>query len=309
MNIVFAGTPEFAIPPLEVLHKEGYNISLVITQEDRPRGRGKKLLPTPVKKKAMELGIETYQPDSINSPESLEKLREISPDCIIVVAFGQILKKEVLDLPKHGCINIHASLLPKYRGAAPINWAIINGEEETGISIMKMDEGLDTGPILKQGSIPIGEEDDSITIHDKLSKLGGKLIVETLKEVEKGLVKEIPQDDNLSSYASMLNKKTGLIDWNDKGRNIVNLIRGLKPWPSAYTSYKGENFKIHKAKQIPKFSNEENGVIVKVNEEGVFINCDDSCIVVEELQFPGKRKMHVSDYLRGNSIETKIKLA
>ncbi|NLX61055.1 MAG: methionyl-tRNA formyltransferase [Tissierellia bacterium] len=309
MNIVFMGTPEFAVPTLEALHAKGYNISLVITQKDKRRGRGKKLLPTPVKEKALELGLEVYQPDSVNDKDSIEKLKKIGPDVIVVVAFGQLLKKDLLDIPKYGCLNVHASILPKYRGAAPINWAIIMGEKETGISIMEMDEGLDTGDILKIEKIPIEEDDDSIILHDKLARLGGKLIVEVLEDVKKGKVEKIPQDHKESSYAPMLTKETGRIDWNNNGNNIINLIRGLKPWPSAYFIFNGNSIKIHKAKKEDKLTDDENGVVVKVSDEGIYVNCQDSTIVIEELQFPGKRKMKVAEYLRGNEFPTNIKLS
>lgn len=308
MNIVFAGTPEFAIPSLQTLYNGGYNIPLVITQKDRPKGRGKKMQSTPVKRKALELGLEVYQPDSINSKESLDKLRKISPDCIVVVAFGQIFKREVLNLPKYKCINIHASLLPKYRGAAPINWAIINGETETGITIMEMNEGLDTGNIINAKSIPIKETDDSVSIHDKLSILGGQMILETLQQLKNNTVNKTPQDDNLSTYAPVLSKSMGKIDWNSPSKKIINLIRGLKPWPSAYMIYNNQNVKIHQARRIEKFSNGENGLVLKVSEEGIFVNCQDGCVVIEVLQFPGKRKMHVSDYIRGNRFDTHVKL-
>lgn len=303
MNIVFMGTPEFAVKSLEAIYNSGHNISLVITQKDKPKGRGKKVLPTPVKEKALELGLEVYQPENVNSGESIERLEKIKPDCIVVVAFGQILKKDVLNLPKYGCLNIHASILPKYRGAAPINWAIINGESKTGVTIMEMDKGLDTGDILKIEEIPITEEDDSITIHDKLSVLGSKLIVEVLNDIEKGNISKICQDDELSTYAPMLKKETGRIDWNSNGDNIINLIRGLKPWPLAYTVYEGQNVKIHKARKTEKFSEKDYGTVVKVSDEGIFVNCNDSCIVIEELQFPGKKKLKVSEYLRGNDFK------
>lgn len=306
MKIVFMGTPEFAVPSLEALHNSGHKISLVITQKDKPKGRGKKLLPTPVKEKALELGLEVYQPDSVNSQESIERLKEINPDCIVVVAFGQILKKDVLNIAKYGCLNVHASILPKYRGAAPINWAIINGEEKTGITIMEMDEGLDTGDILKIREISIEEDDDSFTLADKLAKVGSELIVETLMDVEKDNITKIPQNDELSSYAPMLSKAMGRIDWNKNGENIVNLVRGLKPWPLAYTQYKGQDVKIHKVKKVEKFSQEPNGMVVKVTHEGIYVNCQDSCIVIEQLQFPGKKKLHVSEYLRGNEFEEDI---
>ncbi len=302
------GSPEFAVPTLESLYNEGHNILLVVTQKDRPKGRGKKLLPTPVKEKALELNLEVYQPEYINSDESISKIKVLNPDCIIVAAYGQILKKDILNIPKYGCINVHASLLPKYRGAAPINWAIIEGEEKTGITIMEMDEGLDTGDILKSRAIPIEECDDSQTIHDKLSVLGGQLIIETLEDLKNGNIVKIPQDDSLATYAPMLSKEIGKIDWNDNGERIINLIRGLKPWPSAYMIYKDENVKIHKAKKIEKFSDADNGVVVKVSDEGIFVNCSDSCIVIEVLQFPGKRKLRVSEYLKGNKFDTNIKL-
>ncbi|GFN36354.1 methionyl-tRNA formyltransferase [Tepidimicrobium xylanilyticum] len=308
MKIVFMGTPEFAVPALEFLNNSEFNISLVITQKDKRRGRGKKLLPTPVKEKALELGLDVYQPENVNSEESLKLLKEVQPDCIIVVAYGQILRKGVLELPLHGCINIHASLLPKYRGPAPINWALINGEKETGITIMKMDEGLDTGDILKYESIPIEEEDDSKSIHDKLSLLGARLVVETLNDIKNNNIKPIPQDDNLSTYAPMLSKEIGKIDWNNKGENIINLIRGLKPWPSAYIIYKGDRVKIHKARRVEKFLESENGKVVKVQEDGIYVNCSDSCIVIEELQFPNKKNLKVREFLKGNQFDLNIRL-
>lgn len=308
VDIVFMGTPEFSIPALESLNQSGYNISLVITQKDRPRGRGKRMLPTPIKSKALKLGLEVYQPDCVNSSDSIDKLKKLSPDCIVVAAYGQILKKEILSLPKYGCINIHASLLPRHRGAAPINWAIIEGDKETGITIMEMDEGLDTGDIISWERIAIEDEDDSQSLHDKLAKLGGRLIVKTLDDMKAGEISKIPQDDSLSTYASMLSKDIGKINWNSSGDNIVNLVRGLKPWPSAYIIYKGLNVKVHKVKKIEKFSKEDNGMVVKVSDEGIYVNCLDSCIVIEELQFPGKRKMQVSEHLRGNKFESHIRL-
>jgi len=302
------GTPQFAVPSLDALYNSGHEISLVITQKDKPKGRGKKVLPTPVKERALELGLEVYQPDSVNSQESINRLKEIDPDCIVVVAFGQILKKEVLSLPKYGCLNVHASLLPKYRGAAPINWVIINGEKKTGITIMEMNEGLDTGDILKAKEILIEEDDDSSSLSDKLSKLGSELIVEVIDDISKGNITKIPQNHELSTYAPILSKKMGRINWNSNGENIINLIRGLKPWPLAYTSYKGENVKIHKARNIEKFSEKANGTVVKVSPDGIFVNCNDSCIVIEELQFPGKKKLYVSEYLRGNEFEEGVVL-
>lgn len=308
MKIIFMGTPEFAVPTLGALFSKGYSIDLVITQKDKPKGRGKKLQYTPVKEKALELGLEVFQPDSINNPDSIEKIKNLNPDIIVVVAYGQILKKDILHIPKYGCYNVHASLLPKYRGAAPINWAIISGEKETGVTIMEMDEGLDTGDMILWKSIPITLEDDSITIHDRLAELGGELMSQAVLDIKKGEISKVLQDNSLSTYASMLNKQMGRINWNDKGENILNLIRGLKPWPSAYTQYKDEIVKIHKASLIDKLKEGNNGEIVKVHNFGLYVNTKDKTVVLEEIQFPGKKKMTVEEYLRGNSIEEGIVL-
>ena len=303
MKIIFMGTPDFASESLNALIKEGFDISLVITQQDKRRGRGKKLQYTSVKQKALDFGVEVYQPEDVNSEESLKIIKEINPDIIVVVAFGQILKKEILDLPKYKCINVHASLLPKYRGAAPINWAIIDGMDKTGITIMQMSQGLDTGDMISKVSIAIEEEDNYITMHDKLACIGGELLIDTIKNIEAGTAKMTPQDDKESSYASMIYKETGRIDWNKDGADIVNLIRGLVPWPVAHTQYGEETLKIYKAETIPRVNNKEPGTIVKVIDKGVFINSKDSTLIVTELQFPNKKRMKVQDYLRGNDIE------
>ncbi|MCR2042570.1 methionyl-tRNA formyltransferase [Anaerosalibacter massiliensis] len=303
MKIIYMGTPEFAVKPLEKLYEEGFDIPLVVSQKDRPKGRGKKLLPTAVKARAEELGLEVFQPDNINSEDSINKLKDIKPDFIVVAAYGQILRKKILSIPKYACINIHASLLPKYRGAAPINWAIIDGEEETGITIMEMVEKLDAGDIYIKESINIKEDDDAITIHDSLSELGGKTIVKALKGIISGKITPESQDDSKSNYAPMLNKKMGKIDWNESGESIKNLVRGLKPWPTAYTFYEKNNVKIHRVELCSKFKEGENGEIVKVDNEGIFVNSKDSCIIIKELQFPGKRKMRVEDFIKGNEIK------
>ena len=303
MNIIFMGTPDFAVSTLESLYNKGYNIALVITQKDKPKGRGKKFQPTAVKEKALELELEVYQPDNVNSAESIEKMKKLNPDFIVVAAYGQILRKQILDMPEYGCINVHASLLPKYRGAAPINWAIINGEKETGITIMEMAEGLDTGDMILSKKIPIDEEDDSQIVHDKLALLGSELIVEALEGIKDNKLTKVPQDNNLSTYASMISKETGRINWGEIGENIKNLVRGLKPWPSAYTDYNGNIVKIHKVKLVDKFKEAKDGEIVLVTDEGIFVNALDKCVVIEEIQFPGKKKLLVKDYLRGNQIE------
>lgn len=308
MKIVFMGTPYFAVPTLKSLFAKGYSIDLVITQIDKPKGRGKKLQYTPVKDAALNLGLEVYQPESINNKESIDKIKSINPDFIIVVAYGQILKKEILEIPKYGCYNVHASLLPKYRGAAPINWAIINGEKETGVTIMEMEEGLDTGDMIIWQSIPINLDDDAITIHDALSELGGNLIIQALEGIITEKSSNTPQDHSLSTYASMMNKNMGKINWNDNADNIINLIKGLKPWPSAYTHYNDEVVKIHKASVKDMLEEGKNGKIIKVDKKGIYVKCLDKIIVIEELQFPGKKKLTVEEYLRGNSIEKGIVL-
>lgn len=306
MIVVFMGTPEFAVPSLNRLKESGFNIPLVITQLDKRRGRGKKLQFTPVKEKALELGIEVFQPKNVNSDEAFEKLNSIKPDLIVVVAYGQILDKEILELPKYGCINVHASLLPKYRGAAPINWAIIDGEMKTGVTIMDMEEGLDTGDMILKKSIPIEDGDDYITIHDKLSHLGGEMLIKAINLIlEEKAIKEV-QDHSLSNYAPMIFKDAGKIDWNKKAVTIKNLVRGLKPWPSAYTDYKGETIKIHKVRIEENNLKGEIGEILSVDNSGIYVKSGDNIIVIEEVQFPNKKKMHVKDYLAGNSIEVGI---
>lgn len=303
MKIIFMGTPDFAVPTLESLFAKGYSIDLVITQKDKPKGRGKKVQYTPVKEKALELGLSVYQPDNVNDLESIEIMKKLNPDFIVVVAYGQILKKEILEMPKYNCLNVHASLLPKYRGAAPINWAIVNGEKETGVTIMEMAEGLDTGDMILWESIPINLDDDYPSIHDKLSILGGSLIIDALEKIKNDNFTRTVQDNSISTYASMLSKETGIINWNNNADDIRNLVRGLKPWPSAYTQYKDDTLKIHDVDMVDKVKDGENGEIVKVDKEGIYVNTLDKTILIKELQFPGKKKLLAKDYLKGNSIE------
>jgi methionyl-tRNA formyltransferase len=302
-KVVFMGTPDFSVPSLNSLYNAGYSIEAVITQKDKKRGRGKKLQYTPVKQRAVELEIEVFQPENINDDKSKKILESINPDFIVVVAYGQILRKDILSIPRYGCYNVHASLLPKYRGAAPINWVIIEGENETGVTIMEMEEGLDTGDMILSSVIKIDKEDTTEDIHDKLANLGSELIVEALEKIFEGNAEKTPQDHLKSSYASMLTKEMGKIDWNDTGSNIVNLIRGLKPWPSAYTIYNEDMVKIHKVSLTDKEYNGINGEIVKVTQDEIYVKIEDGSIKIGELQFPGKRKMTTSEYLKGNSIE------
>lgn len=308
MKIVFAGTPEFSVPTLKMLCSKGYDVDLVITQKDKRRGRGKKLQYTPVKKVALDLGLEVFQPKNINSEESINKLKEIEPDVLIVIAYGQILRKELLELPKRGCINIHASLLPKYRGAAPINWSIINGEKETGITIMEMEEGLDTGDMIHKKKVEITPDMTAEELHDKLSRLGGETLLEVLDDILNGSYSKKSQDDSLSSYAPMLNKNTGRINWNSSSVDIYNLVRGVIPWPGAFTTYNGVNLKVHDLTIGKTNMKGEPGQIVKVSEEGLLIKTKDGTINITMLQFPNKRKMHVKDFILGNKIEEGVVL-
>lgn len=308
MKIVFMGTPDFAIPSLEKLYNKGYDIELVVTQKDRPRGRGKKTQFPPVKEYSLDLGLSIHQPDNINSLETIDLIRKIKPDFIVVVAFGQLLRKDLLQLPRFGCINLHASLLPKYRGAAPINWAIINGEVETGVTIMEMAEGLDSGDIFSTESLRISDEDEYVSIHNKLAKVGADLLVNTMEKIVKNELIKKPQDHSISTYAPMIYKETGKISWNQTGREIFNLTRGLKPWPGTYTRYKDDILKIHEIDIIPRANQDNIGMITKVSKEGIFVNAKDSQVVIKVLQFPNKRKMKVSDYLAGNNIDVGIVL-
>ncbi|MBS4539736.1 methionyl-tRNA formyltransferase [Clostridium sp. D2Q-11] len=309
MNIVFMGTPDFAVPALEKLHNEGHSIELVITQPDKPKGRGKKLLPTPVKSKGVELGLEIYQPMNINTPESFEKISNINPDVIVVVAYGQILKENILNIPKYGCVNIHASLLPKYRGAAPINWAIINGEKESGITTMIMEKGLDSGDMLLKEKILIPEDMTAGELHDELMNIGAELIIKTLDGLENNTIIPEKQNHDLSTYAPMMDKTLGEIDWDINKEDIKNLVRGTNPWPVAYSYYDGNKFKIYKVDTLNETFSGTKGEIVKVQDEGIYVKVSNGVIIIEEIQFPGKKRMKVKDFLKGNTIEIGKKLS
>lgn len=250
MRIVFMGTPDFSVPALKALVEAGHQVIAVVTQPDKPKGRGKEVQMTPVKIQAMEYGIPVYQPAKVREASFVEVLKGLEADVYVVIAFGQILPKAVLELPKYGCINIHASLLPKYRGAAPIQWCVIDGERETGITTMMMDVGLDTGDMLEKAVIPIEEKETGGSLHDKLSMAGGDLILSTLKKLEEGTLVRTPQTDEGTCYAKMLTKSLGDIDWNQDAVSIERLIRGLNPWPSAYTMWNGKTIKIWAADVI-----------------------------------------------------------
>ena len=306
MNVIFMGTPGFAVPTLEKLHESRHNLVLVVTQPDKPSGRGKKLRKSEVKERAEKLGLKIFQPDKIKKQENIEILKLYNPDVIVVVAYGQILNKEILTLPKYGCINVHASLLPKLRGAAPLNWAIINGETKTGITTMQMDVGLDTGDMLLKSEVEIDENINVGELHDILMHKGAELLIETLDKLEKNELTPKKQDDSLSSYAPILNNENRKINWNLPAKSIHNLIRGLSPWPAAYFTMDEKTVKVYSSSYINDDSDYEPGYVIKANNEGIFVKAKDGIVILKEIQMPGKKKMPVEAYLRGNKFPEKI---
>lgn len=279
-------------------------MAAVVTQPDKPKGRGKAVLMTPVKEKALSYGIPVYQPARIKKDEEfLKTLREINPDAIVVAAFGQILPKEILELPKYGCVNIHASLLPKYRGAAPIQWAVIDGEKESGITTMMMDVGLDTGDMLDRTVIPLAEDETGGSLFEKLSRAGGPLILKTLEALENGTAVRTKQPEEGATYAGMLDKSLGNIDWTQSAAKIERLIRGLNPWPSAYTGYKGKTMKLWAADVLEGTFEGVPGEIIKVEKERFLVRTGDGALAVKELQLEGKKRMDAASFLRGFSLE------
>jgi len=306
MNVIFMGTPGFAVPTLEKLHESKHNLVLVVTQPDKPSGRGKKLKKSEVKETAEKLGLKIFQPDKIKKQENIDLLKSYNPDVIVVVAYGQILNKEILTLPKYGCINVHASLLPKLRGAAPLNWAIINGETKTGITTMQMDVGLDTGDMLLKSEVEIDENINVGELHDILMHKGAELLIETLDKLEKNELTPQKQDDSLSSYAPILNNENRKINWNLPAKSIHNLIRGLSPWPAAYFTLDEKTVKVYSSSYINNDSDYEPGYVIKANNEGIFVKAKDGIVILKEIQMPGKKKMPVEAYLRGNKFPEKI---
>ena len=305
MKIVFMGTPDFSVPALEELAKV-HQVAAVVTQQDRPKGRGHKMQYTPVKEKALELNIPVYQPEKVKNPEFVDILREINPDVIVVIAFGQILSKEILDLPKYGCINVHASLLPKYRGAAPIQWAVIDGEEETGVTTMYMAEGLDTGDVIDTAVIKLDEKETGGSLFDKLAIEGGKLIVKTLSKLENGTATRTPQDDEKSSYAGKITKELGQIDFTKPAVTIERLIRGLNPWPSAYTALDGKAMKVWDATVEEGNVTEQPGEIVEIAKHYIKVATGENYLKINEIQLAGKKRMPMDAFLNGYSIKENI---
>jgi methionyl-tRNA formyltransferase len=302
MKIVYMGTPDFAVGPLEAIIQAGHEVTAVVTQPDKPKGRGKEMAESPVKACACRHRIPVLTPVRIKAEEAVAQLRQYPADIFVVAAFGQILSEEILRMPKYGCINIHASLLPKYRGAAPIQWSIIDGETETGITIMQMDKGLDTGDILFQKKVPITAQDTGESLFDKLAQTGSQFIVEALERIEKGDVHPQKQEDAKSTYAGMLTKAIGRIDWNKSAVEIERLVRGLNSWPSAYTEYQGKQLKIWKAAAAPSMPGAP-GTIAKVTKEEVFVCTGDGTLVLEEIQLAGKKRMSTKEFLLGRTFQ------
>jgi len=306
MKIIFMGTPDFAVPVLERIIQAGHEVGYVITQPDKAKNRGKKIQFTPVKELAISAGIPVLQPERIkDSAEIMDDLREYKPDIGVVVAYGQIVHKELLDLPKLGCVNVHASLLPKLRGASPIQHAILQGEEKTGVTIMQMGEGLDTGDMLTKEEIFINSMNGQ-ELHDRLAQLGAELLVKTLPKLEAGEVIPEPQDHEQSTYAGLIAKKDGKIDFRKSPEDIERQIRAFDPWPGAYCTYKGQVMKLWKSLCPEEVSDAPPGTIINVCDDGIDISCGGRVLRVLELQMPGKKRVDVKSFLRGNQIEKNV---
>lgn len=308
MNIVYMGTPEIAAVILKALHEAGHRIIGAVTQQDKPKGRGNQVQFPAVKEMALSLNIPVYQPRRVKEPEFIEVLKQLNPDVIVVAAFGQILSKVILELPKFGCINVHASLLPKYRGSAPIQWSIIEGEEKTGITIMHMDEGIDTGDMISKKEITLSPKETFGTLHDKLAEAAGPLLIQALADIEAGRATRTKQGDSNSIYARILDKSLGHIDFSQPAVKIERLIRGLNPWPSAYTSLEGKMLKIWDADVEPARENGVPGEIIAVRKDAILVQTGDGILAVKELQLEGKKRMTAESFLRGYEVKTNIVL-
>lgn len=303
MKVVFMGTPDLAVEILKAIVASKHTVTAVVTREDKPKGRGKEMSAPPVKEYAQSLGIPVLQPVKVKDADSVEALRNLDADIFVVAAYGQILSKEILDIPPKGCINVHTSLLPKYRGSAPIQWAIIQGEEETGVTVMQMDEGMDTGDILFTKTVPIDKDETGGSLHDKLAAAGAEIIGPALDAIEIGNVTPVKQADELATYAKMLNKKLGYVEFLRSAKEIERLIRGLDPWPSTYALYNGKTIKLWKAEAIDEKNNAPRGTVVKVSNDAIFVNTSDGILKITELQLEGKKRMSTRDFLLGVKIK------
>ncbi|MBQ2444249.1 MAG: methionyl-tRNA formyltransferase [Clostridia bacterium] len=298
MNIVYMGTPDFAVKPLEKIIEGGHTVLSVFTQPDKPKGRGYAMTPPPVKECALKYGISVYQPVSMKDGEAFKILSELEPDVIVVVAYGKILPKDILELPKYGCINVHASLLPKYRGAGPIQWSVLNGELKTGVTTMNMAEGLDTGDMLLKSETEIGENETASELHDRLSVMGAELIVKTLTAVENNTVVPQKQNDEESSYAPMLTKELCRIDWSRTAQEVHNKVRGLNSWPVAVTVVNGKRLKIFST----RIADSKGEIGTVINENPLTVACGDKAVEILEVQPEGKKRISAADYVRGYRI-------
>lgn len=309
MKIIFMGTPDFAVAPLRAVWEAGYEIPAVITQPDKPKGRGKTMLPTPVKEEALSHGLAVYQPEKVRDPQFIETLRELAPDIIIVAAFGQIIPKTILELPRFGCINIHASLLPKYRGAAPIQQAVIDGEKESGVTIMKMSTGLDTGDMIAKAVVPLEKEETGGSLFDKLSEVGAELLVKTLPEIFEGrAVYEKQPEESPTPYASMISKEMGRLDFEKDAEVLERLVRGLNPWPSAYTFLDGKVLKVWKSRVGETAKDAVPGTVIRTDKEGIHVACGTGSLILTEVQLAGKKRMSADAFLRGYAVQEGKKL-
>ena len=304
MRIIFMGTPDFSVGTLEALVDAGHDVCLAVTQPDKPKGRGKEMQPTPVKAAALRHGIPVYQPKKIRDPECVEELKKYNADVMVVIAFGQILPRPILELTPYGCINVHASLLPRYRGAAPIQWAIIEGERVTGVTTMQMDEGLDTGDMIMKAEVPIADDETGESLHDKLAEAGAALCVKTLEGMENKPAVFAKQGESPTAYAKMLDKSMGNIDWQDPAVRIERLVRGLNSWPSAYTHWNGKVMKIWRAKaEGTGTGSRQPGTVTAVGKNEFSVQTGDGILKVYELQIPGKKRMETGAFLRGYALE------
>ncbi len=308
MRIIFMGTPDFAVPSLEALVDAGHEVVLAVTQPDKQRGRGQAVTFSPVKETALKYDIPVIQPERIRDQQWIDTLGKHQADVYVVAAFGQILPKEILLLPRFGCLNVHASLLPKYRGASPIQWSIMLGDKETGVTIMQMEEGLDTGDMLSQVRVPIAPDDTGGSLHDKLAAAGAKLLVQTLEHVGRGDIEPRAQDDNQSSYVGMLGKELGRIDWSQDAVSIERRIRGLNPWPSAFTTWNGRTLKLWEASVVEEHSREpaKPGSVVRVLDDAIDIQTGRGILRVSKLQLEGRKRMDAAAFLRGNRVQEQM---
>ncbi len=302
MKIIFMGTPDFAVLALRKLHEAGHEITLVVTQPDKPKGRSKLYLPSPVKEEALRLGLEVFQPDRIKKEENVEVLKKYPADVFVVAAFGQILSKEILDMPRYGCINIHASLLPMYRGAAPIQWAILNKEEKSGVTIMQMDEGLDTGDMLLKGETVIEKDDTADSLHDKLSELGANLIVDALSKLEKGELIAVPQPEGPLFYAKMIKKDDGALDFKENAEDLAVKVRAFWSWPATFALLNGNFVKVCSAFSVEEESGMNPGDVCRVDKDAIYVQTGKGELVITKIQIQGKKAMPVKDFLLGKKI-------